>query len=214
MKNKKHIKIVVTAGPTVEPIDPVRFISNFSTGVMGHEIARACRRKGHRTVLITGPVGLKPPAGVEVVHVVTARQMKAAVMREIKDAGALIMTAAVCDFRPARAERKKIKKGKNLILRLMKTPDILAGVGRRKALIKVGFALETDKAIKNAKDKLKGKKLDIIVLNVKSATENPFGEGAKRFIMIDRAGQLKEIRNASKRRFAGILAEELGRFWI
>ena len=197
----------------MEPIDPVRFISNFSTGVMGYEIAKACRRKGYRTVLITGPVGIDPPAGVEVARVGTASQMKKAVTREIKDARALIMTAAVCDFRPARAERKKIKKGKALKLHLIKTPDILAGAGRGKDLVKVGFALETDKAVKNAKDKLRRKKLDMIVLNMKNAKEDPFGGGPKRFIMIDGSARLKEIRNVSKRKFAGILMKELGRFW-
>lgn len=212
MKNKKHIKIVVTAGPTAEPIDPVRFISNFSTGAMGYEAARACRRKGYRTVLITGPVSIKPPAGVDVVNVVTARQMKEAVTRETRSADVLIMAAAVCDFRPAREARKKIKKGKTLRLDLVRTPDILAGVGRRKGLVKIGFALETDNAVKNAKGKLVDKKLDAIVLNVKSAKENPFGPGPKRFVIIDRASRMKEIKNASKRRFAGLLVEEVQRF--
>ncbi len=212
VKNKKHIKIVVTAGPTVEPIDPVRFLSNFSTGVMGYEIARACRRKGYKTVLITGPVGIRPPAGVEVAGVMTAKQMKEAVTREIKDANALIMAAAVCDFGPAKKACKKIKKKNKLRLNLVKTPDILAGIGCRKGLVKIGFALETDKAVKNAKAKLRDKKLDVIVLNAKSAEEDPFGAGAKKFVIIDRSSRLKEIKDVSKRRFARILVEEMQRF--
>ncbi len=212
MKNKKLIKIVVTAGPTVEPIDPVRFLSNFSTGAMGYEIARACRRKGHRTVLITGPVGIKPPAGVEVSGVMTAKQMKEAVTRETKDADALIMAAAVCDFRPAKEALKKIKKKNTLRLDLVKTPDILAGIARGKGLVKIGFALETDDAAENAKGKLRDKKLDIIVLNVKSAKEDPFGEGAKRFVIIDKHSRSKEVNNVSKRQFARVLVEEMQRF--
>ena len=160
---KKHAKkkVVVTAGPTVEPIDPVRFFSNFSTGEMGYQIAKACCDAGFETCLITGPVNVTPPRGVKLVRVNTAREMRTSVLREIKGATCLIMAAAVCDFRPEKVSAAKIKKTGSLTLRLVKNPDILSDVGQRKGLIKIGFALETDRAAANAAGKLKAKKLDL-----------------------------------------------------
>ena len=210
---KKHprIKAVVTAGPTVEPIDPVRFLSNFSTGEMGYQIARACCEAGFETVLITGPVSVAPPQGAKTVRVNTAREMMANVLKHIKDAHCLIMAAAVCDFRPEKVSAAKIKKTARMTLRLVKNPDILSEAGKKKGLIKIGFALETGRAVENAIGKLKAKSLDLIALNTKCGTENPFGSGKKNFTLIDREMRVRKLKRISKAHLARELVAEVER---
>lgn len=201
----------MTAGATVEPLDPVRFLSNFSTGTMGYEIAKACHKQGFDTCLISGPVGIKPPAGIETVKVATTLQMRAAVLAKTKKAQCLIMAAAVCDFRPAKESKKKIKKQAELTLKLIKNPDILAAAGRKKGLARIGFALETGDAVVGAIEKLKTKNLDLIVANEKRKGNDPFGEGKKNFIVIDKELRVRRYSKVSKREFAGILAQEVER---
>jgi phosphopantothenoylcysteine decarboxylase / phosphopantothenate---cysteine ligase len=211
INKQKHIKAVVTAGPTVESIDPVRFLSNFSTGVMGYEIAKACRDAGFQTCLVTGPVSLEAPAGVDVIRVTTAREMRASVLARAKGADCLIMAAAVCDFRPEKVSVKKIKKSAGITLRLVRNPDILAEASGKKGLIKVGFALETDRGESNAVKKLKAKGLDLIVLNTKKKGADPFGGGKKDFTLIDSSLRLRRIRGVSKQKFARELVGEVER---
>lgn len=201
----------MTAGATAEPIDPVRFLSNFSTGTMGFEIAKACREKGFDTCLISGTGHIAPPVGVETVKVTTTREMRAAVLLKIKNADCLIMAAAVCDYRPAKEAAKKIKKKETLTLRLIKNPDILAEAGKQKGLVRIGFALETDDTIKNAKKKLKAKKLDLIAANEKGKGNDPFGEGKKDFVVIDKELNARAYKGISKREFAKALAKEAER---
>lgn len=211
IKKQKQIKAVVTAGPTVEPIDPVRFLSNFSTGVMGYEIAKACRDAGFQTCLVTGPVSLEAPAGVDVIKVTTAREMRARVLERAKGADCLIMAAAVCDFRPEKLSGKKIKKSAGITLRLVKNPDILAEATGKAGLIKVGFALETDHAEANAVKKLKAKGLDLIVLNTKKKGTDPFGGGKKDFTLIDSNLRQRRLKGVSKQKLARELAGEVER---
>ena len=139
------MKILVTAGPTREPIDPVRFISNRSSGKMGYALARAAARLGHDTALISGPVALPPPEKVELVRVVTTEEMLTAVKQRIESCDALVMVAAVCDWRPRAPYRHKIKKLEmSRALQLKPTPDILRAVRSRKgSRTFVGFAAET-----------------------------------------------------------------------
>ncbi|HKY32648.1 MAG TPA: bifunctional phosphopantothenoylcysteine decarboxylase/phosphopantothenate--cysteine ligase CoaBC [Candidatus Polarisedimenticolia bacterium] len=159
--------VLITAGPTREEIDPVRFLSNPSTGKMGYAVAGAARDQGARVILVSGPTHLPDPPGVEMVRVVSAQQMHDAVLARLEEADIVVKAAAVSDFRPARREASKVKKdAAALELRLERTPDILAEIGRRKGRrFVVGFAAETDDVVENARRKLDGKGLDLIVAN-------------------------------------------------
>lgn len=170
--------VLVTAGPTVEPMDPVRFISNHSSGKMGYAVARGAVRRGARVTLVTGPTTLPNPVNVRVIRVQTAREMMDAVMKEAESATVIVKTAAVCDWRPAASASEKIKKreGSPPALALEPNPDILRELGERKLpdQILVGFAAETGDLEANAKAKLKEKKLDAIVANDVTAPETGF----------------------------------------
>ena len=160
---------LITAGGTREAIDPVRFISNASSGKMGHALARAALAAGHRVTLITAPTHLKPPAGAETIDVVSAADLFEAVKARLDRCDCLIMAAAVSDYTPARPSRTKLKKtGSRLTLDLKPTRDILKWAGRRARdgrPILVGFALEDRDVRANALKKLRGKRLDLIVAN-------------------------------------------------
>jgi phosphopantothenoylcysteine decarboxylase/phosphopantothenate--cysteine ligase len=165
-------RIVVTAGGTQEPIDPVRFIGNRSSGRMGYEIAAAALDRGAHVTLVSGPSALMPPAGAAFVPVMTAAEMEAATREAVANADALIMSAAVADFRPARAADRKIKKtadGAAPEIVLERTPDILAGL-RDVPIVKIGFAAETNDLLANAREKLRAKGLAMIVANDAVAT--------------------------------------------
>jgi len=160
-------RVLVTAGPTREELDPVRYISNYSSGKMGYAIARAAQQRGADVVLISGPTMLSPPAGVEFVSVVSAQQMYAEVFRALPSTTVVIKSAAVADYRPLSSSRHKLKKkDTEMILQLEKNPDILAELGQNKqGRILVGFAAETQDLLSNAAAKLQRKNLDMIVAN-------------------------------------------------
>jgi phosphopantothenoylcysteine decarboxylase/phosphopantothenate--cysteine ligase len=158
--------ILVTAGPTREPIDPVRYLGNRSSGRMGYALAEGALRRGAKVILINGPTSLKPPAVTELVQVQTAAEMRAAVMSHLDCATIVIKAAAVADFTVRNAVGQKIKRKGPMTLELEPTPDILAEVGANKGnRIVVGFAAETQDALENARKKLESKSLDAIVLN-------------------------------------------------
>ncbi|MEA3489613.1 MAG: phosphopantothenoylcysteine decarboxylase [Candidatus Omnitrophota bacterium] len=196
---------MVTAGPTRERLDPVRYISNDSTGIMGYEIAAEAARQGFEVCLISGPVNLRFPPGVEVVNVVSAREMRDEVMARIADSDCLIMAAAVCDYRPEEQQKQKIKKNGDMTLKLVKNPDILLEMGQREGLIKVGFALETEDPVGNGRKKLKAKKLDLIIVNSKGPGEDPFGEGQRRYTIIDKEDNATETGKVTKKGMAKII---------
>jgi len=163
------MNVLVTAGPTREPVDPVRYVSNRSSGKMGFALARAAAEAGARVLLVSGPVRLATPRDVRRVDVETAAEMHAAVMQELATTHILVAAAAVADFAPGRAAPEKIKKDKNasLTLRLKKTPDILASAAARKTHpFLVGFAAETEELEKHAREKLKRKRLDLLAANL------------------------------------------------
>ena len=174
--------VLVTAGPTQEPVDPVRFLSNRSSGRMGFAVAEAARDRGARVILVAGPTELAPPGGVEVVRVRTAEEMREAVLARAGEATAVIKAAAVADYRPAHARDTKVKKqDAPLRLDLEPTPDILGELGKRKkGQILVGFAAETDDVVANARDKLAKKNLDLIVANDVRAADAGFGVDTNR----------------------------------
>ena len=163
------VNVLVTAGPTREPVDPVRYVSNRSSGKMGFALARAAAEAGARVMLVSGPVRLATPRDVRRLDVETAVEMHAAVMRELASTQILVAAAAVADFAPGRVAPEKIKKDKStsLTLKLTKTPDILAAAAKHKARpFLVGFAAETEKLEKHAREKLKKKRLDLLAANL------------------------------------------------
>ena len=166
-KDLRGEKLLITAGPTREELDPVRYLSNHSSGKMGYAIARAGYRRGADVVLVTGPVCLEPPHGVTVVKVVSAAQMRDAALRAFVEATVVVKAAAVADYRPeARAESKMKKKGASLELALTQNPDILSEMGKIKGeKILVGFAAETADLLENSAKKLKEKNLDLLIAN-------------------------------------------------
>jgi phosphopantothenoylcysteine decarboxylase/phosphopantothenate--cysteine ligase len=160
--------VLVTAGPTEEPIDPVRYLSNRSSGKMGYAVAEAARRRGARVILVSGPTRLEAPSGVTVRRVRTAEEMATAVFENLAAAGIVIMCAAVADFRPAQVEPVKIKRAAGpRTLELEPTEDILAGISRRRrpGQFVAGFAAETDRLLENARAKVLSKQLDLLVAN-------------------------------------------------
>ncbi len=207
----KSRKIIVTAGPTQEPIDPVRYLGNRSSGKMGYRLAQAAADRGAAVVLISGPSAEPEPAGVEIVRVKTAAEMKAAVDEQFDGADAVVMAAAVADYRPTKpADRKIKKKTTTLQIDLEPTDDILRGLGsRKKSQVLVGFALETEKVVEQAQRKLKEKNLDLIVANDPGLPGAGFGSETNIATIIDREGQTEETGKLSKRALAEMIIDRI-----
>ncbi len=207
-------KVVATAGGTRELIDPVRFISNRSSGKMGHAAAEAARDRGASAVLVTASTTLPDPVGVSVVRVESAIDMRDAVMRECEDAEVLVMAAAVADWRPAEPSERKLKKGsaKTSSLELARTPDVVAGV-RTKGLIKVGFAAETDDVERNARAKIQQKGLHFIAANDVTAAGSGFGADSNRVVLIDREGRAERLDMLSKYEVAHRILDKVLSYW-
>jgi phosphopantothenoylcysteine decarboxylase/phosphopantothenate--cysteine ligase len=206
----KHV--LVTAGATREPIDPVRFISNHSSGKMGIAIARAAWRRGAKVTLIVGHVDVGLPTEVNVLRTESVEEMARAVGAVLPDADVLFMAAAPSDFRPSAESATKIKKGMGVApIALEHTEDILlTTIPRRKAgSIIVGFALETDKGLSHARDKLKDKKLDLIVLNDATDPEAGFGVDTNRVTLIDKRGKEEPLALMSKTDLADVLLDRV-----
>ncbi len=196
-------KILVTAGPTHEPIDPVRFIGNRSSGKMGFAIANAAAQRGASVTLITGPVALATPKNVSRLDVETAEQMREAVMIHAKKCDAVIMSAAIADFTPKNPAVNKIKKGESptsgLTLELKPTFDILHDLGSKKnGVILVGFALETRNELANAKEKLRKKNCDLIVLNSTRDEGSAFGAETNVVTLIGKNGKVEKLSKMAK----------------
>jgi len=192
-------KVVVSAGGTQEPIDPVRYIGNYSSGKMGFAMAEAARDRGADVVLVSGPTALADPYGVTVVRVRRAAEMRDAVVARCAYADALLMAAAVADYQPAEAVGRKIKRqAEGLALSLVRTPDILAEVGSRPGLVKVGFAAESEELLANARQKLQAKGLDLIVANDITAEGSGFGADTNKVTLLGRGGDEEELPLMSK----------------
>ncbi|MCS6939437.1 MAG: bifunctional phosphopantothenoylcysteine decarboxylase/phosphopantothenate--cysteine ligase CoaBC [Roseiflexaceae bacterium] len=208
-------RVVVTAGGTHEPIDPVRFIGNRASGRMGYAIAAAARDRGASVVLISGPATVQPPHAVNLVRVETAIEMQREVESAIADADLLIMNAAVADFRPAAVAGQKIKKGddEELTIRLVRNPDILASIAHRRDLVKIGFAAETHDLLAYARDKLERKGLDMIVANEAVASIGAEdiqlmlidAQGVERLPLLPKAAAAELLLDAIVARFAARL---------
>jgi len=196
--------ILITAGPTEEPIDPVRFISNRSSGKMGFALARAARRRGAEVILISGPTALSVPKKVKYIAVRSASQMRESVLEHMEKASIIIKAAAVADYRPRRNAPEKIKKSeKGIVLELERNPDILLEVGKRKGRrIIVGFAAETENLLQNARRKLEEKNLDLIVANDVTLPEAGFEADTNIVKFLDRSGKVEELPLMTKEELA------------
>lgn len=204
-------RILITAGPTREAIDPVRFITNPSSGRMGYAIARAAAMRGARVTLVSGPTALSPPLNTRVVRVTSAADMAAAVLAEMDGQDIIIKTAAVADFRPAAASDLKIKKeGAGLSMALARTQDILKAVGDRKGKrFLVGFAAETHKMDAFATEKLNAKNLDMIVGNIVGGSDAGFNAETNRATFYFRNGAREEIELMPKIDLAHLLLDRI-----
>jgi phosphopantothenoylcysteine decarboxylase/phosphopantothenate--cysteine ligase len=199
--------VLITAGPTEEPLDPVRFLSNRSSGRMGYALAAEARDRGARVVLISGPVALQPPAGCETLAVTTAEQMHKAVLDRLPESTIIVMAAAVADYRPARVETRKIKKqsGKPEPIELEPTADILKALGEIKGgRLLVGFAAETEDVVANAKTKLRSKNCDLIVANPVGPDANGAGMDSEenQGWILAASGEAIELARSPKREMA------------
>jgi phosphopantothenoylcysteine decarboxylase / phosphopantothenate---cysteine ligase len=204
-------KILVTAGPTREDIDPVRFITNRSTGKMGYAIARAARNRGAEVILISGPVDLKPPTGIECVVAYSAEDMYNAVIDNFENVDIVIKSAAVADYKPVSKSDIKIKKSDDdLSIELTRSKDILKEVGQKKvSQILIGFAAETNDLIKNAKEKIKKKNLDMIIANDVLSENAGFGVDTNSVKIIDKSGVITDIPNMSKTDVAHVILDAI-----
>jgi len=211
------LKILVTAGPTVEPIDPVRYITNRSSGKMGYALARAARRRGASVTLVSGPTSLKPPYGVEFCGVKTAEDMKQAVFKNRPKYNIIIKAAAVSDYRPRDSAAHKIKKDEDsLSLELVKNPDILAELGsarKESDCLLVGFAAETKDLMANAKKKLRAKNLDMIVANDVSREDSGFETDTNIVKIIYSDGQVEDLALMTKDEVADLVLDRIKAMW-
>jgi len=199
-KDLKDERVLITTGCTQEPLDPVRFLSNYSTGKMGFALARVARRRGARVTLVSGPTYLPPPKGITHLPVGTAREMEAAVLEAFPRATTVIKAAAVSDYRPEEQSDRKIKKtSQRLTLSLVPNPDILKQLGRLKqGQFLVGFAAETDHLLKNAEKKLKEKNLDLMVANPIGVPGAGFGSETNRVHFLYPGGRKEPLPLMSK----------------
>jgi phosphopantothenoylcysteine decarboxylase/phosphopantothenate--cysteine ligase len=202
--------VLVTAGPTQEPLDPVRYISNRSSGKMGYALAEAAAARGARVVLISGPVTLAPPHGVEVVPVRTAIEMRDQVFAHLEPAGIVVKAAAVADFHLSKVPDQKVKKtAARISLELDPTPDILAELGRKKGdRMLIGFAAETQNLEREARRKLESKNCDMVVGNLVSGTETGFESDVNEVVLILRSGESIPVARAPKREIADRIFDE------
>lgn len=196
------LKILVTAGPTVEDLDPVRFLSNRSSGKMGYAVAEAALRRGAEVFLVSGPTSLPPPAGARVTEVRSAEQMKNAVLQLYPGVDIVVKAAAVGDYRPAETAPQKIKKsGTGLILHLVRNDDILEILGKeKKDQVLVGFAAETEHLLESAREKLARKNLDLLVAN--DVSQGIFGSDTSTVHILSRTNEPVVIENESKQTIA------------
>ncbi|MDR7555684.1 MAG: bifunctional phosphopantothenoylcysteine decarboxylase/phosphopantothenate--cysteine ligase CoaBC [Armatimonadota bacterium] len=207
----RGVTIVVTAGGTREPLDPVRVLTNRSSGKMGYAVAEAARDRGARTILITAPTALPDPPGVEVQRVETALEMREAVLAACREADALVMAAAVADYRPAAPAPHKVKKGApTWTVDLVQTPDILTEVGAAApALVRVGFAAETTDVVAAARAKLLRKGLDLIAANDVAERGSGFGADTNRLVLVGRDGTVEELPTLPKFEAAWLLLDRV-----
>ncbi len=214
VRDLKGEHLLITAGPTQEPLDPVRYLTNRSSGKMGYALAQAALERGATVTLVSGPVSLKPPVGAQVVQVRTAQEMYDVVIANLDTATTVIKCAAVADYRPAAASSEKIKKaGTPLTLELTPTTDILAELGRTKGnRILIGFAAETGNLRDYATRKLEAKNCDMIVANLVGGPDSGFESDNNEVLLALKGGEFIDIPKAPKAEIANRILDQIGRF--
>lgn len=208
----RKFHVLISAGPTREAIDPVRYLSNHSSGKMGYALAEATMKMGHEVTLVSGPTALVAPQGVCLVRVTAAAEMRRAMLSHAKKADVIFMVAAVADYRVVKISNQKIKKkSATLMLKLIKNLDILCELGRRKKSqqILVGFAAETNQHISHAQKKLREKNLDWIVLNDVANKKIGFGSDENAVTLLSREGKKIVFKRQSKQRLAEKILREV-----
>jgi phosphopantothenoylcysteine decarboxylase/phosphopantothenate--cysteine ligase len=213
-KDLKGERVLITGGPTQEPIDPVRFITNRSSGKMGYALAKMARRRGAEVILITGPTSLTfPRRDIQWVPVRSAEEMRKAVFTHLEESSIVIKAAAVSDYRPKVISQKKIKKGdSNTTLTLERTEDILEELGRKKGnRILIGFAAETEDLIANAKKKLQKKNLDFIVINDVTKPGAGFALDTNQVKILYPSGEVKDLPLVTKEEVSQFILDDVAR---
>ena len=211
---RRRLRMLVTAGPTREPVDPVRFLSNYSTGYAGACLATEALRRGHRVTVVSGPALFAPPRGARLIRVERARELQQVLRRLIGRADVLIMAAAVSDFEAARPKPRKLSRQGRMALELRATPDILGSLPRRPGQIFAGFALETGQGIRRARNKLRAKRLDLIVGQEMRRSDSPFGKRpVQAALLSSRDGTVRRLGRISKPRLARALLDEIEQLW-
>ncbi len=208
-----NLRVLISSGPTREPLDPVRFLSNYSTGFMGAQLAAEALRRGHRVTVVSGPSIEPLPAKARVIPVEQAREMEQAMRRQAPRADAVIMAAAVADFMPTRRQATKLRRGSGLRLQFTATPDIIARLPKRRGQIRVGFALETGQVIARAARKLRGKRLDLLLAQEAGLSRGPFGRERVRAWLLERDGTVTALGRQPKRRIASALLDKTESLW-
>jgi phosphopantothenoylcysteine decarboxylase/phosphopantothenate--cysteine ligase len=210
-KDMTGLKVLVTAGPTMEAIDPVRFLSNHSTGKMGYALAKTCRRRGAEVTLVSGKTNLEPPVGVRVIPIQSAQEMFEAVTAQAQEQDIIIKAAAVADYRPAVVSDQKVKKKEGeLVIELERTRDILGWLGEHKKETQIlcGFAMETEQMVEHARAKLEKKHLDLIAANNVKVAGAGFGTDTNVVTLISET-ETRELELMSKEAVAGQIIDEL-----
>ena len=197
-------KVLVSAGPTIAPIDPVRYITNRSTGKMGYAIAKEARDRGAEVILVSGPTNLEPPKNVKIINIKTNEEMRKEILQNFKWADIAIKSAAVADYKPKEYSKEKIKKGEgDLNICLTRDNDILKFLGEIKThQVLVGFAAESDNVLENAERKLKNKNLDFIVANDITSSDTGFGSEDNKVVILSKNNEKLELEKMSKKKVA------------
>ena len=197
-------KVLVSAGPTIAPIDPVRYITNRSTGKMGYAVAKEARDRGAEVILVSGPTNLEPPKNVKIINIKTNEEMKKEILQNFKWADIVIKSAAVADYKPKEYSKEKIKKGEgDLNICLTRDNDILKFLGEIKThQVLVGFAAESDNVLENAERKLKNKNLDFIVANDITSSDTGFGSEDNKVVILSKNNEKLELEKMSKKKVA------------
>lgn len=208
----RPLRILMSAGPTREPLDPVRFLSNYSTGYMGAQLATEALARGHRVTVVSGPIAEPLPPRARAIHVERAGEMERALRRLAGRADAIIMAAAVCDFRPARSSPAKLRRRAHVTLRLEATPDLLARLPRRPGQVVVGCSVETKAVVSRAMRKLRRKRLDLLLAQ-RAAGRSPFGRRPVQAWLLARGGATRRLGSISKPAVARLLLDKIETLW-